>query len=61
MPTSEERILELENEVKRLNIKLESLVNHLAFVQSHGFAAPDGRTLYDMKVRTALAQANLSK
>lgn len=61
MPTSEERITELENEVKRLNIKLESLVNHLAVVQSQGFVAPGGRTAYDSKVKKALAQANLSK
>jgi archaellum component FlaC len=61
MTTSEERITELENEVKRLNIKLESLVNHLAVVKSQGFAAPDGRTAYDLKVEKALAQASLSK
>jgi hypothetical protein len=59
MPTSEERILELEKEVKRLSIKLESLVNHLAVAHAPGFAAPVGRTAYDMKVGTSLAQANL--
>ena len=61
METSEERIVELEKEVKRLSIKIESLVNHLAVVQTQGFASPDGRTAYDTKVNQALVRANLSE
>jgi len=61
MPTSEERIEKLENEVKRLTIKVETLVNHLAVAQTQGFAAPDGRAAYDLKVGLALGEAYISK
>jgi len=61
MPTPEERIKELEKEVKRLNSKVEALVNHLAVEQAHGFAPPEGRAAYDKKVEIALAEAYLSK
>lgn len=40
MPTDAERIAKLEQEVKRLQIKLETLVNFLQF--SH-LGPPDGR------------------
>lgn len=61
MATPEERVLELEKEVKRLNIKIEALVNHLAIVHVVGFAAPSGRDAYDKKVNTILAQEGLLK
>jgi hypothetical protein len=55
--TDDARIQELENEVKALNIRLETLINYLQFAD---LGPPDGRTVYDRKVKLALAQANLS-
>lgn len=54
---SEERIEKLEAEVKRLNIKLETLVNY--FNISGRFGPPDGRDLYDKWVRDELKKAGL--
>jgi hypothetical protein len=57
MSTSDQtRIEELEKEVKRLNIKLETLINFLQFAD---LGPPDGRAPYDAKVKQALAQAGL--
>jgi hypothetical protein len=57
MPTPEQaRIEQLENEVKNLNIRLETLINYL---QVETLGPPDGRARYDSKVRSALKQANL--
>jgi hypothetical protein len=51
--------VELENEVKVLKIKLEVLINHMEMEFSQPFGPPDGRTKYDLKVRTALTRAGL--
>lgn len=58
MPTEAERITNLELEMKRLNIKLETLVN---FLNTSKFGPPDGREPYDRWVESNLAEFNLAK
>lgn len=53
----EEQIIDLQNEVKRLSIKLETLVNYLNTQGS--FGPPYGREAYDEKVKSNLAGAGL--
>jgi hypothetical protein len=53
----ENRVAELEKEIRRLNIKLEMLIDHL---NTQGqFGPPYSRDDYDRKVKQALEQANL--
>jgi hypothetical protein len=53
----EEQIVDLQNEIKRLSIKLETLVNYLNV--SGTFGPPYGRDAYDAKVKSNLAGAGL--
>jgi len=52
---------DLENEVKILKIKLETLINHMEMQFANPFGPPDGRTLYDLKVKTALTRTGLKE
>jgi hypothetical protein len=52
---------DLENEVKILKIKLEVLINHMEVQFHNPFGPPDGRTVYDLKVRTALTRAGFKE
>jgi hypothetical protein len=52
---------DLENEIKILKIKLEILINHMEMQFTNPFGPPDGRTLYDLKVRGALTRAGLKE
>ena len=56
MPTEDERIAGLEREVKRLNIRIETLVN---FLNTSHFGPPDGRDPYDVQVESNLAEFDL--
>jgi hypothetical protein len=56
MPTDAERIASLELEVKRLNIRLETLVN---FLNISTLGEPDGREPYDLQVKSNLAEFGL--
>jgi hypothetical protein len=54
---AEDKITNLEKEIKRLSVKLETLVNYL---NTQGeFGPPDGRDRYDAMVKRDLAEANL--
>ena len=53
---TEDRIENLEKEVKRLTIKLETLVNYLN--AQRVFGPPHGRESYDEMVERELAKAN---
>ena len=55
MPDEAERIAKLEREVKRLNVRLETLVN---FLNTSSFG-PNGREPYDVLVESNLAELNL--
>lgn len=55
MSTDAERIASLELEVKRLNIRLETLVNFL----NTTLGLPDGRDPYDLQVESNLAELGL--
>jgi hypothetical protein len=50
---------DLEKEVERLKIKLETLIDYLNTAGTRPFGPPDGRSPYDVKVDQKLAEANL--
>ena len=56
MPTDAEKIANLELEVKRLNVRLETLVN---FLNTSRLGPPDGREPYDLQVESNLAEFGL--
>lgn len=56
MPTDEERIANLEREVRRLDIRIETLVN---FLNTSHFGPPLGRDPYDVLVESNLAEFGL--
>lgn len=58
MPNDAQRIEKMEQEIKRLSIKLEALVN---FLQVSHLGPPDGRAPYDKIVKRALEQAGLQE
>lgn len=58
MPTDAEKIANLELEVKRLNIRLETLVN---FLNTSSLGPPDGREPYDLQVKSNLAEFGLQE
>jgi len=53
----EEQIVDLQNEVKRLSIKLETLINYLNV--SGTFGPPYGRDRFDEMVKSNVAGAGL--
>lgn len=48
---------ELQKEVKRLNVKLDALINYLQLGKTLG--PPSGRSEFDSMVKSILAKANL--
>ncbi len=56
MPTDAERIAHLELEVRRLNIRLETLVN---FLNTSHLGPPEGRQPYDVLVESNLDEFGL--
>ena len=58
MPNEDEAIASLQREVRRLNIRINTLVN---FLNSSNFGGPLGREPYDSQVESNLAALGLQE